>query len=185
LIRNIKFLLALPDAETRTYANNLLTALKAMFGVIHRRQSMSGAAFRQALEEAKSSILSIGIEDAPSQLDSDGNERKKEAQNMARRFREHGEAYFTFITTPGVEPTNNLAEQAIRFIVIQRTVAQGTRSENGRTAAERLWTVAATCQQQGRSAFQFILESVRASFYNQPPPSLLPNTPSALESLPP
>jgi len=31
-------------------------------------------------------------------------------RNLAKRFREHGNAYFTFITTPGVEPTNNLAE---------------------------------------------------------------------------
>lgn len=41
------------------------------------------------------------------------------AQNLAKRFREHGEAYFRFITTPGIEPTNNLAEQAIRFVVIR------------------------------------------------------------------
>jgi transposase len=41
---------------------------------------------------------------------------------MATRFRLHGEAYFTFITTPGLDPTNNIAEQAIRFIVIDRHI---------------------------------------------------------------
>ena len=54
------------------------------------------------------------------------------AQNLAQRFREQGEAYFRFITTPGIEPTNNLAEQAIRFVVIDRRITQGTRSETGR-----------------------------------------------------
>ena len=34
--------------------------------------------------------------------------------------------YFRFITTPGVEPTNDLAEQAIRFVVIDRRITQGT-----------------------------------------------------------
>ncbi len=35
---------------------------------------------------------------------------------MAKRIvGKHGDAYFTFVTTPGVEPTNNLAEQAIRL----------------------------------------------------------------------
>jgi len=29
---------------------------------------------------------------------------------MAKRFRTHGQAYFTFITTPAIGPTNNLAE---------------------------------------------------------------------------
>ena len=40
-------------------------------------------------------------------------------------------SYFRFITTAGVDPTNNLAEQAIRFVVIDRLITQGTRSERG------------------------------------------------------
>lgn len=82
-------------------------------------------------------------------------------------------AYFEFITTPGIGPTNNVAEQAIRFVVIDRHVTQGTRSVKGRQGNERLWTVIATCSLQGRSAFNFILESVRAYFHDQPAPSLL------------
>ena len=50
-------------------------------------------------------------------------------RNLAKRFEEHGESYFRFITTPGVEPTNRSAEQAIRFVVIDRLITQGTRSE--------------------------------------------------------
>ena len=90
--------------------------------------------------------------------------KKREAQNMANRFRLHGKAYFEFITTPGIDPTNNVAEQAIRFVVIDRHVTQGTRSVNGRQSNERLWTIIATCSLQGRSAFNFILESVKAYF---------------------
>ena len=47
------------------------------------------------------------------------------AQNLAKRFRQHGEAYFRFITTPGIDPTNNSAEQAIRFVVIPRHPVNG------------------------------------------------------------
>jgi len=61
--------------------------------------------------------------------------------------KENGEAYFRFITTPGIDPTNNLAEQAIRFVVIDRHITQGTRSEKGRRWCERIWTVIATCAQ--------------------------------------
>ena len=68
-----------------------------------------------------------------------------------QRFREHGADYFRFITTPGVEPTNNLAEQAIRFVVIDRLITQGTRSERGHRWNERIWTAIATCTQQGRA----------------------------------
>ena len=81
-----------------------------------------------------------------------------------------------FITTPGIEPTNNLAEQAIRFVVIDRLVTQGTRGEPGRHWSERIWTVLATCAQQGRSMFAFLSETVAAHFAGNPTPSLLQNT---------
>ena len=98
---------------------------------------------------------------------------------MANRFRQHGDAYFRFITTPNVEPTNNLAEyrgQAIRFVVIDRQVTQGTRSRVGQRWCERIWTAAATCAQQGRSVFDFIERAVQAHFNSQPAPSLLFNS---------
>jgi len=37
---------------------------------------------------------------------------RAEARNLAERFRRHGRDYFRFITTPGLEPTNNLAHFA-------------------------------------------------------------------------
>ena len=101
----------------------------------------------------------------------------KHARNLAKRFRENGEAYFRFITTPGIDPTNNLAEQAMRFVVIDRHITQGTRSEKGRRWCERIWTVIATCAQQGRGVFQFLLDSVQAYLSGTSPPSLQPSGP--------
>ena len=101
----------------------------------------------------------------------------RHSQNLAKRFRQHGEAYFRFITTPDIDPTNNLAEQAIRFVVIDRRITLGTRSETGRRWCERIWTVIATCVQQGRSVFQVLLDSVHAYLSGTSPPSLLPAGP--------
>jgi hypothetical protein len=177
LIRDIKFLTTLPDAPTRAYGAKLLQAVKGMFKIIHQHETLASEDFRAALEQAKAQIIRIAIEEAPSQLDDKGKEQKREAQNMANRFRKHAKAYFKFITTPGMDPTNNVAEQAIRFIVIDRHVTQGTRSAKGRRANERLWTVIATCSLQGRSAFAFILQAVQAYFQDTTPPSLLPQPP--------
>ena len=96
-----------------------------------------------------------------------------EAANLARRFRKHGASYIRFITTPGLEPTNNLAEQAIRFVVIDRKVTQGTRSTTGQRWLERIWTVMATCAQSGRSVFTILHESLSAYFAGKPTPTLL------------
>ena len=168
LIREVKFLAGHPDAATEAYGKRLLSVLREMFGVIHRRGEMTPRGFRRSLRAAKGKILKQGTRRVP---------ETREAQNLAKRFRKHGEAYFRFITTPGVEPTNNLAEQAIRFVVIDRRVTQGTRGEKGRKWCERIWTVVATCARQGRSAYEFILAAVRAHFAGEQAPSLLPMPP--------
>jgi transposase len=103
--------------------------------------------------------------------------RRTEAQNIAERFRQHAEHYFRFRETPGVEPTNNAMEQRFRFVVIDRKITQGTRGPTGRRWCERIWTVLATCAQQGRSAFDFLHASLAAHFTGQPPPPLLPTDP--------
>jgi len=176
LIRDIKFLAGLPDTETKVYGQNLLDRVKDLFKVIHDRDNLTEEGFKENLEKAKERIITVATQHVPSCKDETGKELKREAWNMANRFKTHGEAYFTFITTPGMEPTNNAAEQAIRFVVIDRHIKQGTRSIKGRNASERIWTVIATCALQGRSAFEFILRAVEAHFKGQPPPSLLPET---------
>jgi transposase len=92
------------------------------------------------------------------------------------QFYKHTESYFRFITEPNVEPTNNLAEQAIRFVAIHRRITQGTRSVDGQRWCERIWTVVQTCGQQGRSAFEFLCAATTAYFCSEPAPSLAPDS---------
>jgi transposase len=169
LIRDIRYLTTLGAPATVAYGERLLRGMCRLFKVFHGCESDPQEAFQEKLERVREKILAMALEDVPG---------TREAQNMAERFRKHGQAYFEFITTPGIEPTNNLAEQAIRFVVIDRLVTQGTRSERGRMWCERIWTVMATCAQQGRSAFTFILETIEAYFANRPTPSLLDLQPS-------
>ncbi len=168
LIRDVKFLLTLPRREDQAYGQRLRDALRGLFAVIHGRGTMTAAGFQQALAAARQHVLRTALTGVPD---------TKHARNMAKRFREHGEAYFRFITTPGIAPTNNLAEQAMRFVVIDRHITQGTRSEKGRRWCERIWTAIATCAQQGRAVFQFLLDSVQAYLSGTSPPSLLPSGP--------
>jgi len=165
LIRDVKFLTTLPDARERIYGERLREALRALFGVIHRRGELSARAFRSQLAAARDQVLRQATQQVP---------LTPHSQNLAKRFAEHGAAYFEFVTTPGVEPTNNLAEQAIRFVVIDRHVTQGTRGEAGRRWCERIWTVVASCRQQGRSVFEYLLAAVQAAFAGAAAPSLLP-----------
>jgi transposase len=164
LIRDVRFLVEHPEPKNRAYGRRVLTALRDLFAIVHRREKYrSERAFRGELEDQGYEVWTQATHRVP---------RTNEAQNLAERFHQHGEDYIRFVTTPGVEPTNNLAEQAIRFVVLDRKVTQGTRSPAGRTWCERIWTVLATCAQQGESAFNFLTDSVQALFSNTPPPTL-------------
>ena len=165
LIRDVKFLTTLPDPRDREYGERLRLALKELFAVFHQQAELPTKVFPSRLQVARARVLQVGLDHAPA---------TRHGQNMARRFRDHGTAYFTFITTPGVEPTNNLAEQAIRFVVIDRHITQGTRREGGRRWSERIWTVIATCIQQGKSVYAFLCQAIAAWFENRPAPSLVP-----------
>ena len=164
LIREVKFLTTLPAVADVLYGTRLLMALEALFRVIHQREQWSPEEFAQRLQAARDLVLKVGMRD----------EGTANSRRMAQRMRRYGEAYFTFVTTPGVEPTNNVAEQAIRFVVIDRLVTQGTRSEGGQRWSERIWTVLATCIRQGRGVFEYLSQAVGAHFAGAAAPSLLP-----------
>lgn len=165
LIRDVKFLLTLPGASVRAYGERFRTALRELFAVIHQGASLTASVFQEQLEAARRAVLWAGTQDVP---------ESKHCRNLARRLEKHGESYFQFITTPGVAPTNNLAEQAIRFVVIDRLVTQGTRSAVGNQWCERIWTTMATCAQQGRSVFEYLYAAVKAHWNEAAVPSLLP-----------
>jgi transposase len=165
LIRDVKYLATLPDPRDRAYGEGLREALRGLFGVIHRRAEWGEAESRSRLSAARDVVLRRGTEGVPP---------TRAATNLAKRFEAHGESYFRFITEPGVGPTNNVAEQAIRFVVIDRLITQGTRGERGDRWSERIWTAMATCAQQGRSVFEYLESAVSAWFAGEEAPTLLP-----------
>jgi transposase len=180
LIREVRFLSEHSRWALQQYGQGLLKKLRQLFKLIHERDSLDAAAFEQALQKTKRQIIRWATQTqfiSPFEWYRREDPDYRLVENLADRFRKHGEAFFQFITTPGLEPTNNLAEQAIRFIVIGRRVTQGTRGQKGRDFCERTWTVWATCQIQGRSTFQFLLDSYLAWLHKSRPPDLIPVSP--------
>lgn len=92
---------------------------------------------------------------------------------MAKEILKHGPALFNFVLATGVEPTNNIAERALRGAVIWRKISFGTDSENGSRFVERILTVVATLKQQRRHALTYLTVACEASLHRRPAPSLL------------
>ena len=175
LIRDLKFLVEHPDPLLPLYAQPILRAVRRMFHLIHEQVEHPVEDFPSRLKRHKKQIIALAVHTTClSPIAWYVRERYPEVFNMAERFRKHGEAYFTFITTPEIGPTNNSAEQALRFVVMDRRATQGTRSPKGQTFCERIWTVVGTCRMNQRSIFAYLCEAVTAWSNGLPAPSLLP-----------
>jgi transposase len=94
-------------------------------------------------------------------------------RGLARNLLKAWPALWTFLEHEGVEPTNNRAERGLRHAVIYRKLSQGSRSERGALATERLLSAAISCRLQGRSLFAYLVEVARASIRGQPAPALV------------
>ena len=88
----------------------------------------------------------------------------------------HLDEWFVYLEKPWLDATNWRAEQAIRPAVVNRKVWGGNRTEAGAKAQGVLTSVLRTCWQAGRSAIDFVSQTLRA-FGNpllQTPVLLLP-----------
>ena len=163
LIREARFISQSSSKPIANYGQRVLDGLKSVFKIIHQREKIPPDTFRRRLERQRDQFLRMARR----------TQAGGEAAVLAKRFRTHGREYFTFITQPKIDPTNNVAERAIRFCVIDRLITQGTRGIAGRQWCERIWTTLATCAQKGHRAFHFIRQAVQANFSGTQPPSLL------------
>jgi transposase len=153
LIRDIKSLGESLYSPVRRWSDGLLQIVKKIFRVWKSRPERPR--WMNTLQTLKKVFLQK-VRKPPDYGD---------AHTLAKRFRgKIGERnYFLFLDVSGVEPTNNRTEQAIRFVVIDRRVTQGTRSDAGMRFCERAWTVIATCVRQSRSVYQFFLHALKAT----------------------
>ncbi|MFT5198467.1 MAG: transposase [Planctomycetota bacterium] len=96
-----------------------------------------------------------------------------ETPGMCRGILRTEPAMWTFIETENVEPTNNIAERAIRPAVILRKTSLGTQSERGSRFVERMQTVSVTLKKTGRNLHDFIGEVTHAVLHGARLPKLL------------
>jgi hypothetical protein len=85
-------------------------------------------------------------------------------QTRTKRLLDNWQHLFTFLEHGGVEPTNNIAERAIRPAVQWRKICFGSQSHIGELFTGRLLTVVRTCQLHGINVFEFLTRLVNSYF---------------------
>jgi transposase len=79
-----------------------------------------------------------------------GDYEHDDVKKLAKRTLKYRHEMFTFILVPGVEPTNNAAERALRPCVVQRKISGCHRTEEGATNRDVIMSVMGTMNLQGK-----------------------------------
>jgi transposase len=80
----------------------------------------------------------------------------EKVQKFVGKINNGFEYWFTFIINPGVEPTNNRAEGALRSQVVLRKILGTLRNDKGTSIHERIMTILATWGQKGLDCLQML-----------------------------
>jgi len=83
-------------------------------------------------------------------------------------------ALFTFVRVAGVEPTNTIAERAVRPAVLWRKGSFGTDSAAGSCFVGRILTAVATLRMQKRNVLDYTTQACEERLRGQAAPSLIP-----------
>lgn len=82
-------------------------------------------------------------------------------QALSKRLLRHEDELFQFVLVPGLNADNNLAERALRPLVVVRKISGGSRAEQGTQTRMALATLFGTWQARGLSPFHQCLKLLR------------------------
>ena len=153
------------------WANEMLDEVDKVFEqwYAYRRREIDRAGLQAALIPVQSALregLERGVQI-----------RWHRISGLSRELLALWEGLWVFVSSEGVEPTNNAAERALRPAVLWRKGCFGTRSEAGSRFVERILSVSATCAQHDRHLLTFLTDAITAHWRGLPAPVLVPVTP--------
>lgn len=154
--------------ESRKIGKELLNLAGKMFRYWYkvRDGTMSREKFQKLMKPIREKVEALLMEGTLC--------KNTKTKGMCKQILKVKQALWTFVDRAGVEPTNNLAEQTLRRIVIWRKTSFGTQSSRGTRYLERIMTVVATCKLQQLNVLDFVTEAIRAHLSKTDAPSLLP-----------
>jgi transposase len=168
IIKDLSVLESLKTRGAIRFPRAALAVLRDAIALKRRGESMSphGFAVARGKIELRMDRLLDGVYADP------------DNHRLANRLRTHRGHLFTFLYVNEVEPTNNLAERAIRPAVIARKLSAGNRSPTGAETHSILASLAATARQHGATLVEAVRDLLRQRDTNYVTPLLFnPVTP--------
>lgn len=92
-----------------------------------------------------------------------------EVGTLARSLIRQLESLWLFLDIEGIEPTNNIAERALRYGVLWRKRSKGTQSSKGNRWVERVLSFKQTCSIRSLDSFPLLVNLLGSYFKEQEP----------------
>ena len=170
---------------SRALAEALLEQERQLFELWYRVRdgTLARESFIELVRPIRECVLALLEEGAADHISSKEKTPLAQTTRTCRQLLKVEPALWLFVSTEGVEPTNNAAERAIRPAVLWRRTSFGSQSQVGSMFVARMLTVVTTLRSQGRNVLEYMTDATRATRSGQPPPSLLPEAASATDSI--
>jgi transposase len=148
MAHQMRALQSVVDANPRfTWAKAMQALFRYAINMHHQRSQMSPEQFWRQVARVERTCDRLLLQDlAP-----------PEAQKLQRRYLKYRTCLFVFLYRTDVEPTNNIAERALRHSVVHCKVTGGFRSLWGTKTYAALASVIDTAELSGVRAFDAIL----------------------------
>jgi transposase len=148
--------------------NSLLDCARRLFDWWHRVRdgTLRRSTFRNYVGRLRSEVRTY--------LAAGSGCAHRKAAALCRGILRFEPAMWTFARIPGVEPTNNLVERALRPVVLWRKGSYGSCTTIGHAFVERMLTTVATLRQHGRNVLEFLQEACVSALRKATAPSLIP-----------
>lgn len=154
--------------ESQVIGHMLLARLKQFYGFWHRFRdgNLTRVEFQVVMQPIRQEVIDL--------LEIGTLLGHRETRRTCQNILKVKQALWTFVDQEGVEPTNNVAERALRRGVIWRRRSFGTQSESGSLFVERILTAVTTLRQQKQHVLDYLTTACKAATLGIPAPSLLP-----------
>ena len=154
----------------------LLKQEEKLFKLWHRVRdgTLTQSDFIETVKSIRAKVKSLLTQGASYQIGVKEKTPLAKTVRTCRRLLKMEPALWLFVTTEGVEPTNNDSERALRPAIIWRHISFGTQTEAGSAFVARMLTVVASLRSQERNVLEYMTEVCRAAREGKPAPSLLP-----------
>jgi transposase len=155
----------------------LLASQRQLFEFWHRVRdgTLSRAEFIAVAAPIRQRVQSVLSETAALEIGAKEKTPLAKTVRTCRKLLKIEPALWLFVTTVGVEPTNNAAERALRPAVLWRKSSYGAQSEAGSLFVCRMLTVVTTLRLQQRNVLEYLTQACQAKRQGKSPPSLLPS----------